>query len=73
MLDTLESAPCNAGFLCGGQLTEADIRLFVTLVRLMPPTMGCSNVICVSCAVPESGPLSADNAGGTGHPGNGEY
>ncbi|GJL35239.1 glutathione-dependent reductase [Enterobacter hormaechei] len=33
MLDTLEARLATRDFLCGGQLTEADIRLFVTLVR----------------------------------------
>ncbi|WP_437891717.1 glutathione S-transferase family protein [Phytobacter sp. V91] len=33
MLDRLEQHLSTAQFLCGGQLTEADIRLFVTLVR----------------------------------------
>lgn len=33
MLDTLEQRFATHNFLCGGQLTEADIRLFVTLVR----------------------------------------
>ncbi|EMM6760519.1 glutathione S-transferase family protein [Pluralibacter gergoviae] len=33
MLDTLEQRLANRRFLCGEQLTEADIRLFVTLVR----------------------------------------
>ena len=33
MLDTLEQRLASRRFLCGEQLTEADIRLFVTLVR----------------------------------------
>jgi putative glutathione S-transferase len=32
-LDRLDSRLANEGFLCGGRLTEADWRLFVTLVR----------------------------------------
>ena len=33
MLDELEERLAQGGFLLGGQLTESDIRLFVTLVR----------------------------------------
>ena len=33
MLDSLEQRFATQNFLCGGQLSEADIRLFVTLVR----------------------------------------
>jgi glutathionyl-hydroquinone reductase len=33
MLDELEDGLANGPFLCGDRLTEADIRLFVTLVR----------------------------------------
>lgn len=33
MLDELEARVANSDFLCGGRLTEVDVRLFVTLIR----------------------------------------
>jgi glutathionyl-hydroquinone reductase len=33
MLDELEARLASTDYLCGGRLTEADVRLFVTLIR----------------------------------------
>lgn len=51
MLDKLElRLSDNREYLLGNQFTEADVRLFVTLIRFDPLIMAYSNVIAISCA-----------------------
>ena len=49
-LDRLEKILTGKDYLVGNQLTEADVRLFVTIVSCTPPTNSCARLITVDTA-----------------------